>query len=72
LWSVDDAVAQEVALDFYKQAFDTNKPVAVADVLSELRSRFATSPQASYLAYVYYGHPDLMITKTKGESNGVT
>jgi hypothetical protein len=72
LWSVDDAVAQEVALDFYKQAFDTNKPVAVADVLSELRSRFATSPQASYLAYVYYGHPDLMMTKTKGETNGVT
>lgn len=73
LWSVDDDVAQEFALDFYKSVFDTSAPVSVAAVLSDLRSRFdvtSDSPRASYLAYVYYGHPDLKITKLDGGSNG--
>ena len=75
LWSVDDAVAQEVALDFYKHAFDTNEPTSVAAVLSALRSRFdmtSADPQASYLAYVFYGHPDLRLTRTEGGTNGIT
>jgi len=73
LWSVDDDVAQEFALDFYKKVFDAAAPVSVAEVMSELRSRFdmnAASPRASYLAYVYYGHPDLNLTKQDGGSNG--
>ncbi len=73
LWSVDDDVAQEVALDFYKSVFADNTAVSVADVLSELRSRFdmsSSNPKASYLAYVYYGHPDLKITKHDGGPNG--
>lgn len=34
--------------------------------MSELRSRSdmdSPRPRASYLAYVYYGHPDLIIDK---------
>lgn len=75
LWSVDDDVAQEVALDFYESAFNQANPVSVADVLSELRSRFdmtSADPRASYLAYVYYGHPDLIITKRNGGNDGDT
>jgi hypothetical protein len=66
LWSVDDDIAQEFALDFYKEVYDQDTPAPVAEVMRELRSRFdmdSTSPSASYLAYVYYGHPDLIIDK---------
>lgn len=75
LWSVDDEIAQEVALDFYDSVFASAETTSVADVLRELRSRFdvaSDNPQASYLAYVYYGHPDLKITKTNGGNNGST
>lgn len=64
LWNIEDAVAQEVALEFYKRVYDEKAPVAEA--MSELRSRFdmnSPRPRASYLAYVYYGHPDLIIDK---------
>jgi hypothetical protein len=64
LWSVDDDVAQEVALDFYQRVYDEKVPVG--EVMRQLRSRFdmdASRPHASYLAYVYYGHPDLVIDK---------
>jgi hypothetical protein len=64
LWNIEDAVAQEVALEFYESVYDEKAPVAEA--LSELRSRFdvdSPRPRASYLAYVYYGHPDLIIDK---------
>lgn len=64
LWNIDDDVAQEMALDFYERVYDEKAPVG--EVMRELRSRFdmdAPRPRASYLAYVYYGHPDLVIDK---------
>jgi hypothetical protein len=65
LWSVDDDIAQEVAVAFYERVYDDQIPVA--EVMSELRSRFdmdSSSPRGSYLAYVYFGHPNLIITKS--------
>lgn len=66
LWSVDDDVAHEFALDFYEQVYGSLAPVTVGEVLRDLRSRFDTesdAPASSYLAYAYYGHPDLVIHK---------
>lgn len=66
LWSVDDDVAQDFAIQFYKGVYDDHRPVA--DVLAELRSRFnadSAKPRSSYLAYVYYGHPALAINKAE-------
>ena len=44
-----------------------------AEVMSELRSAFdmeSSSPRASYLAYVYFGHPELVINKVGVDSDG--
>lgn len=61
LWEVADTVAREFAVDFYQQAVTEGLPVAEA--LRQLRKRFAASGQAisTYLAYTYYGHPDLRL-----------
>jgi hypothetical protein len=66
LWSVDDQIAQDAALDFYRRAFDERAPVAEA--LREVRAAFAidpggAAPPSSYLAYVFYGHPNLRLHK---------
>jgi hypothetical protein len=64
LWSVDDDIAQEFAVEFYQRVFEEDRPVA--EVMSELRSKFSkdsSKPALSYLAYVYYGHPGLVINK---------
>ncbi|MDX1468274.1 MAG: CHAT domain-containing protein [Acidimicrobiia bacterium] len=70
LWNVDDDVARDFALDFYEGVFGAGLPVS--EMLGRLRSRFSmtsSSPRASYLAYVYFGHPELVIHK-KGARDG--
>ncbi|MBI4219356.1 MAG: CHAT domain-containing protein [Chloroflexi bacterium] len=64
LWSVNDAVAHEVALEFYERAL--SKGVPVSEVMRDLRSKFdvkAQSPSSTFLAYVFYGHPKLSLSK---------
>lgn len=64
LWNVDDQVAQDTALDFYKAALDNG--MTVAEILRRRRAMFdpdAASPQPTHLAYVYYGHPNLVLTR---------
>jgi hypothetical protein len=67
LWSVADDSARDFALEFYRGAF-AHQPVS--RVLHELRSRYRANgkgiPQATYLAYVFYGHPDLLLTLDQG------
>jgi len=63
LWSVDDQTAHDVALQFYERVLDDGVPVSEA--LREIRARFdvrADAPPASWLAYAFYGHPDLVLT----------
>lgn len=61
LWSVDDDVASWMALQFYAQAL-ASPAKSVAGVLRELRSNYGANPSvSSYLAYVYYGNPNLEI-----------
>jgi hypothetical protein len=67
LWEVDDDVAHDVAIEFWKRALPSNgaQGEPVGAILRQLRERYAAaaSPTATttYLAYVYYGHPRLRL-----------
>lgn len=67
LWSVEDQLARDIALGFYEQVFgDADRaPRPVAEVLREMRARFAdTEPNSlTRLAYVFYGHPGLTLRR---------
>lgn len=63
LWSVDDNLAREVAIEFYDALFDGVSP---AEILRRDRASFAADPvpdKATRLAYQYFGHPDLRVTR---------
>ncbi|MBO0980782.1 CHAT domain-containing protein [Microbacterium sp. SD291] len=65
LWNVDDQVAKDTALGFYQAALDERVPVAEA--LRRRRAMFdpdAADPQTTHLAYIYYGHPNLVLART--------
>ncbi len=65
LWNVDDTVAKDFATEFYAAVLDNGTPVAEA--LRALRSRFGTEwsgNTATPLAYVFYGHPELSLSRT--------
>jgi hypothetical protein len=80
LWSIDDKIAQEIALEFYRQALagapKAGKPESgaaqippptVADLLREARVKLATNAKdrsATYLAYQFYGHPTMRLSWT--------
>ncbi len=65
LWSVDDTIAKQIALSFYLDAFSQGLPVG--EVMRRLRARFTTDfpkhDQTTPLAYAYYGHPGLTLTR---------
>jgi hypothetical protein len=71
LWEVDDVQAREVALEFWRRALPDQhgscdgEPVAA--IWRDLRTRFAPQgtmlPQATYLSYVFYGHPRLALQR---------
>lgn len=74
LWSIDDVVAQRIALEFYRKALapadDTAaaspaEPPPVADLLRQARADLATHAgdvSATYLAYQFYGHPTMRLS----------
>lgn len=58
LWEVDDTVASQLAVDFYRDTLDERLPVGEA--LRRCRQQWtATTP--TRLAYVYWGHPRLQL-----------
>lgn len=62
LWAVNDTVARQIAEEFYLVAINQSRPIG--DALRDLRSRFdmnQDTPAATYLAYIYYGHPQLRL-----------
>ncbi|MFT4295462.1 MAG: CHAT domain-containing protein [Micropruina sp.] len=64
LWSVTDSVAKETALIFYQETLGKGRPVGA--VMRELRARFSSFPgkdETTPLAYAYYGHPGLILTR---------
>ena len=58
IWSVDDTIAHEVAIEFYKQALaDRDRPFA--DILREIRAKaYAPGGEDTYAAYCWYGDPE--------------
>ena len=71
LWSIDDKIAQKIALAFYQSALGSDDDAngngdagsehpAVADLLRQARAAAGQSP--TYLAYQFYGHPSLRLS----------
>jgi CHAT domain-containing protein len=72
LWSVQDTIAKDLALNFYAKAFGG---AGVGEVLRSQRAQFIKSDDpisATYLAYQYFGHPEMRIKRVlpleEGES----
>ena len=68
LWSIDDVIAREIALRFYERALAGEAP---ADVLRRERAAFRDDPSvvsSTYLAYQFYGHPAMHLSRPKGDA----
>lgn len=66
LWEVDDLVAYRVAIEFWERALPPapalGEPIGL--ILRDLRARYMDAePIATYLSYVYYGHPRLRLRR---------
>lgn len=64
LWSIDDALSRELAIEFYERAFAGSVP---ADVLRERRAQFTeeSAPTSStFMAYQFFGHPDMRLERS--------
>ena len=69
LWSVEDGIAHGIAEEFYKATLPAaGEAKPVAEVLTGIRARYAADPvtarHSTYLAYVFYGHPNLLMART--------
>lgn len=67
LWKIDDALAKDIALDFYRKTAQGRSP---AEYLRTVRAKFAVDPEPTYLAYLLFGHPALQTAQTQGRSAG--
>jgi hypothetical protein len=68
LWEVDDSLARHIAQEFWARALpDGDGAEPIGEILRDLRKRFAPdeaqAPLATYLAYVFYGHPRLTLQR---------
>ncbi len=67
LWSVDDTVANQLATEFYDLALpldDNVEGVSPAFVLQSQRARFDGTGSPSVMAYQFFGHPNLTVTRS--------
>ena len=77
LWSIDDKIAEQIALEFYKYALqpaeeadgkagDQPEPPTVADLLRRVRAEVVENGEevheSTHLAYQFYGHPSLRLS----------
>lgn len=71
LWEVDDTVAAQIALEFWRRALpvDGAEGEPVGAILRDLRAKFSGDAVniviPTYLAYVFYGHPRLKLRRQK-------
>jgi CHAT domain-containing protein len=69
LWSVEDDLAHEVAKEFYQAALAQNgESKRVGEVMAAIRAKYIAAPElgrhSTYMAYVFYGHPNLVMSRT--------
>jgi hypothetical protein len=66
LWSVDDRIAKDIALDFHRRI---RAGAAPAQILRDARARFSKTgdDQATYLAYQFFGSPNLSYEADLGQ-----
>lgn len=65
LWSIDDALAKDIALRFYQQTLVEGR--APAEVFRAERARFTDSPEVSsstFLAYQFFGNPAMKLSRS--------
>lgn len=64
LWAVNDTVARSVAIDFYQALLAAGSQRTVAELMRDLRGQYnSNAPVSSYLAYVFYGNPNLKVAR---------
>ncbi|MGH2556567.1 MAG: CHAT domain-containing protein [Actinomycetota bacterium] len=66
LWSIDDALAREIALRFYQETLVEGRPPA--EVFREERARFIDSPDlvsSTFLAYQFFGNPAMKLSRAR-------
>jgi len=64
LWSIDDRLAHDIAIDFYQRTLDDG--IEVGEVMRDVRSKFDLTqdiPSSTFVAYVFYGHPNLILRR---------
>ncbi|MBB5471124.1 hypothetical protein HDG32_007280 [Paraburkholderia sp. CI2] len=69
LWEIDDALAHDIALEFWRRALPDpparGEPIGA--ILRDLRAKYfpdaIPAPDPTYLAYVFYGHPRLTLSR---------
>ena len=67
LWSIDDALAKEIALRFYQQTLVEGR--LPAEVFRTERARFTDAPQiasSTFLAYQFFGNPAMKLSRSDG------
>ena len=69
LWKVDDLLASRAAHDFYtKISANISVGAAVREMRAQFTNELATQPDTanygSFLAYQYFGHPNLHLAST--------
>jgi hypothetical protein len=61
IWEVNDVAAHHLVESFYKDTF--NQHVPVSEALRKLRANCDPKATTTPLAYIFYGHPDLMLQR---------
>ena len=61
IWEVNDVAARDLVVGFYESTLE--KDVPVSEALRKLRAGCDPSATTTPLAYIFYGHPDLVLKK---------
>ena len=61
IWEVNDVAARDLVVGFYESTLE--KDVPVSEALRKLRAGCDPSATTTPLAYIFYGHPDLVSKK---------
>jgi len=68
---VNDRIAHDISLRFYRRALAKGGAPLVGELIREIRAEIGKHPRsATYLAYQFYGHPSLRLSWTPPAAGG--